>query len=221
MTYPLQSKHCSLSHDQIRVIKRLDPRASIHALIQLTMILGLRPKEALGLCWSTVHISGRCIRICKQLYNFKGTGQYELRPFTKTFRPRTLALGQDALRILLIVREQQEKDKSANPSGWSNPFRLVFTHHDGRPFTEEEVETELCHLMEEASLPHIRFYDLRHTAATAAQRELGDITAVQRMLGHTTPTVTEKYYVDRETRGKRTVAISVNAYTEGVLNHED
>jgi integrase len=42
------------------------------------------------------------------------------------------------------------------------------------------------------------FHDLRKTFATAVLRATGNVVAAQRLLGHSSPRVTEAYYVGRE-----------------------
>ena len=218
MQHPPRSRHHSITNEQIRIIKRLDPHNLMHAMFQITMYLGLRPKEAIGLTWSKVYLSSRYVRISQQLFFIDHSDRYELRPSTKTHRKRTLPLGPDAIQVFLTARIQQEKMKKASCGEWNNPLGLIFTHCDGRPFSEGEAEEELHRLMAGTSDPEIGFYDLRHTASTAAYRETSDISEVQKMMGHTNPNVTRNYYIDHDSRGKRTVAAAMNSYTEGSLS---
>ena len=52
------------------------------------------------------------------------------------------------------------------------------------PFTAAGWRRAWARALDEAKIENFRFHDLRHTAATRAQRAVGNLKTVQRMLGH-------------------------------------
>ena len=56
---------------------------------------------------------------------------------------------------------------------------------DGAPIAALWVSSQFGKLLEDLKLPHIRFHDLRHTAATNMHQLTGDFYTVGEVLGHT------------------------------------
>ncbi|HOW88783.1 MAG TPA: site-specific integrase [Elusimicrobiales bacterium] len=48
-------------------------------------------------------------------------------------------------------------------------------------------------LRRESGLPHFRFHDLRHTFASHFSMKTGDLYTLQRLMGHATPQMTQRY----------------------------
>ena len=77
-------------------------------------------------------------------------------------------------------REQAEKD--------GKPYYdndLVVAKPDGAPISAAWVSSQFGKLLEDLNMPHIRFHDLRHTAATNMHQLTGDFYTVGEILGHT------------------------------------
>lgn len=72
-------------------------------------------------------------------------------------------------------------------------FRLL-TRYDGwGPFSRDALRHSLQRACVKAGVPVIRGYDLRHSFGTAAYLASGDIRAVQALLDHSDPKLTERY----------------------------
>ena len=56
---------------------------------------------------------------------------------------------------------------------------------DGAPIAASWVSSQFGKLLEDLEMPHIRFHDLRHTAATNMHQLTGDFYTVGEVLGHT------------------------------------
>jgi site-specific recombinase XerC len=77
-------------------------------------------------------------------------------------------------------REQTEQD--------GKPYYdndLVVAKPDGSPISASWVSSQFGKLLEDLDMPHIRFHDLRHTAATNTHQLTGDFYTVGEVLGHT------------------------------------
>lgn len=62
---------------------------------------------------------------------------------------------------------------------------LVVAKPDGSPISASWVSSQFGKLLEDLDMPHIRFHDLRHTAATNMHQLTGDFYTVGEVLGHT------------------------------------
>ena len=63
--------------------------------------------------------------------------------------------------------------------------RQVVAKPDGAPIAASWVSSQFGKLLEDLDMPHIRFHDLRHTAATNMHHLTGDFYTVGEVLGHT------------------------------------
>ena len=62
---------------------------------------------------------------------------------------------------------------------------LVISKPDGAPYRRDVVSNNFGQLVRHLEMPHIRFHDLRHTAATNMHQLTGDFYTVGEILGHT------------------------------------
>lgn len=85
-------------------------------------------------------------------------------------------------RNLDLQNEQRRLVRSSGSSCYDND--LVFSKSDGSPKRKERISSNFGQLLRRAGLPHIRFHDLRHTAATNMHELTGDFYTVGQVLGH-------------------------------------
>lgn len=98
----------------------------------------------------------------------------------------------DALRR---EKEQQESEKQAAGSAWSNPMNLVFTDLFGKHLVRRTVVKHFKKITQRAGIPEeARFHDLRHSFAVTSLYAGDDIKTVQSNLGHATAQFTLDVY---------------------------
>lgn len=71
---------------------------------------------------------------------------------------------------------------------------VVFCTQTGGPLILGTVYRQLMRVLKRAGLPHIRFHDLRHTAATLLLSARVNPKVVSEMLGHASITITLDIY---------------------------
>jgi integrase len=71
---------------------------------------------------------------------------------------------------------------------------LVFTNSIGGPIIHSNLRRNYLQLLKDAGLPHIRFHDLRHTAASLLLNHGIPVIIVSRRLGHAKPSITLDIY---------------------------
>lgn len=69
----------------------------------------------------------------------------------------------------------------------------VFTGTDGRPLTVSGVSKQFSRLTRSCRVDGVSFHTLRHTYASWYVQDGGDLYKLQRLLGHKTPTMTQRY----------------------------
>jgi integrase len=75
-----------------------------------------------------------------------------------------------------------------------NDMGIIFTTRTGRHIRPNNISGYLRKDLEAASLPRVRFYDLRHSLATIMAADGAHVAVIAGMLGHANPTTTLSTY---------------------------
>jgi len=113
----------------------------------------------------------------------------------KTARSRReVHLSALAVAALRRHRRAQLEERLRAANLWED-HDLVFTNERGRPLDGNNFrQRAFGQLLEKAGLPHIRFHDLRHTAATLLMAQGVPVKVASEMLGHADITTTLRTY---------------------------
>lgn len=155
--------------------------------IMLAGLYGLRIGEVLGLRWDNVDLERGMFAVCEQ-QPFKmpagTTVLTELAPVKSEDRelPITAMTRPFFLRQKLLQQRRMEMTSLGGGVYYDN--RLVVAAEDGAPYRRERVSNDFGRLLRTLEMPHIRFHDLRHTAATNMHELTGDFFTVGTILGH-------------------------------------
>ena len=151
----------------------LEEDAGVYELYSLAVLTGMRAGEILGLYWNAVDLAGRLITVCRSYNNT-----------TKTDEIRYVPILDPLLPLL-------KKWKVRCPSNL-----IVFPSQTGtvqQPSARVLQET-LQRVRERAEIPYrFSFHSLRHTFASHFMMNGGDIYRLQRILGHKSILMTERY----------------------------
>jgi integrase len=101
------------------------------------------------------------------------------------------SVTRDALERRRVV---QEADRTAAGTAWQDLDGLIFTDVLGRPMRPEGVSAAFQKAREAASLPRVRFHDLRHSAATLMLAEGVPLAVISEWLGHAGIAITAQHY---------------------------
>ena len=144
------------------------------ALWWLIALRGLRRGEAAALDRDDLDSEARELTITRQLIALPG--ELYCGPPKSRASIRTIALDEAGTRRLVDqalrhqFTDQRRSDARARTGpGWRQG-RPMFTYADGRPIQPEYLTHRFRALIKELDLPPIRLHDLRHGAATLAQR---------------------------------------------------
>jgi integrase len=163
-----------------------------YPLYFLAVHTGMRQAELMGLKWEDVDWKLSTIQVKRQVRHFKGGGYTFLEPKSKS-GTRTIKLGKQALEILRVHKEEQERIISAANGNWTH-LDLAFPSSAGTPLTASNIRRDFRKLLNASGLPKIRFHDLRHTAASLMLNHGIPVLIVSKRLGHSKPSITIDVY---------------------------
>jgi integrase len=191
-------EHHPLTAGQARQLLAALDNDRLYALYLLTLSLGLRLGEALGLRWVDLNWERGELKIT-QIVRTVGNRTVFGKPKTQKSR-RTLPLTPMLLAALQVHQQQQRRETLSGP--WTD-FGLIFPSEVGTPIGPRNMQRAFKRLLKRAQLPAIRFHDLRHTAASLMLSEGTPITDVSEILGHSSVAITARVYAHAYEQGKR------------------
>jgi integrase len=163
----------------------------LEAIYTVALALGLRQGEILGLRWDDVDLDAGTVRIRNSLQRL-GPGWELVEPKSARSR-RTIAMPAIATAALRAHRIRQLEERVWAGSRWQE-HGFVFTSTIGTPLNGSNVTHRFQVLLETAGLPHQRFHDLRHAAATLLLAQGVSARVVMEILGHSQIALTMNTY---------------------------
>lgn len=179
----------------------------LYALFHLALVTGMRRGELLGLHWRDVDLERGELLVHVSVVQC-GAKAVLNEPKTPASR-RRLLLAPETVAVLRQHRERQQAGKGRWKARSEQEEDLVFPSSVGRfqlPCTLVRLFHKLIIL---AGVPHIRFHDLRHTAASLLVRRGVPIKAVAERLGHTDASLTLRVYTHVYEEQRREAALSL------------
>ena len=155
--------------------------------------MGLRRGEALGLGWRDVDLDAGLIKIHRALHRVDG--QLQLEDVKTEGSAGLLPLPPPLVAILESHRRSQMKERLAAGPSWRDTG-LVFTTATGGPIEPRGVNRMFSSLCKKAEVPSIRVHDLRHSCATLLFTMGVEAARVQKILRHSSISVTTGTYVE-------------------------
>lgn len=173
--FKLQQQDFSfLNKDEARVF--LDHCRTKHPgyyqIYALALYSGMRKGELRGLKWDSIDFKMRKITV-KRSYCEKSMS---LKESTKSNKIRHIPMNGPVFELLVGIKAQSKSNfVLASPFNWSKA-----------PYITAKIAKA-------ALLPEICFHDLRHSFASTFMMSGGNIYDLQKLLGHATTTMTERY----------------------------
>jgi integrase len=181
-----------LTPDQARLFLAGIAGDRTEALYAVSLSLGLRQGEALGLTWEGVDLDARTLAVRHTLQRYDGAYHLD-EPKTERSR-RTISLPAPLADVLRRHRVRQNEERLRAGPLWAGEWNLVFCNEIGRPLVAAEVTRRFQRTLAALQLPRQRFHDLRHAAATFLIAQGVPLRIVMEILGHSTISVTADTY---------------------------
>lgn len=164
----------------------------LEANLMIALTTGIRRGEMLALRWSDIDFEKGSVQIQRTVDYIPHYGYVETEPKTATGR-RKIMLASFVVETLKVHRIQQQEDKEKVGEHWIEKD-LVFCGLHGDYFNPNYLLRIFKKVLVEAGLPHMRWHDLRHSAATILLSMNIHPKIVQEMLGHSTINMTLDIY---------------------------
>lgn len=190
--------------EQVAFLEALESE-KLAPLFMFQLPTGLRPGEVRALKWDDIDYDDRIVTISRGARRQKGG---LILASTKTKRTRTIPLLDEAINVLDIQKQIQEKDKRYLGAGYCDTG-LIFANNIGEIIDSSTTRKVLLRvkrkmqrlIAEEKNVPindvtitDFTPHSLRHTFATRALEKDIPIKVVAEWLGHSTISVTGDIY---------------------------
>ena len=158
--------------------------ARYRTLIAVSVLTGIRQGEALGLQWGDVDVKSGTIAVQRQLDR-----QANLVALKTDAARRDVPIPPSLGRMLTAHKAEAFRLRRAKPTDF------VFASETGGPMHHRNiVRRRLDKATAAAGLPHLRWHDLRHLAASVLIAEGAPASYVAAVLGHANPAITLAIY---------------------------
>jgi integrase len=188
---PRQEKNV-LSKEQAQLLLLEVKTHRLEALLALAITTGMREGELLALRWQDINFEDRSLQVKRAVSYLKEYGYVESEPKTAKSR-RTIKLPVFVIDILKRHRAQQEELRRQVGNSWIEKD-LVFINAQGYYYSSSTLRKVFQRFLASISLPHMRFHDLRHSAATILLAMKVHPKVVQEILGHSQIAMTLDVY---------------------------
>jgi integrase len=181
-----------LSADEVRRLLAAAATDRLEAVYVLACTAGMRRGEVLALRWRDVDLERGTLAVTGSLQR-SSAGLTITEPKTARSR-RLVVLSSLAVEALRRRQRRQVDERSLSGSLWLDRG-LVFTSAVGGPIEPGNLlRRSFWPLLDRAELPHVRFHDLRHTAATLMLSRGVHPKVASELLGHATVGITLDLY---------------------------
>lgn len=173
--------------DQMRGLLAVVSGTELELPVVLAGLYGLRVSECIGLRWRNVDLDAKTLAVVEQFpYDTPADIKHitEMAPVKSS--GRVLPITDMTLPYFQKQKERQAEQKrlllKADQPYYDND--LVVAKPNGLPIRRDQVSTGFRAMLQQYELPHMRFHDLRHSAATNMHELTGDFFTVGQILGH-------------------------------------
>ncbi len=162
-------------------------------LFLLAIETGMRPEEYLGLQWKDIDFENKTLSVRRAVNKTIGGRFIFVEPKTKR-SSRSIPMSNSCLTALKTHRIKQLEERMKLGASYEN-LDLVFASEIGSIYDIKNLrDRHFKKIRDEAGLPEIRLYDLRHTTATLLLSAGENPKVVSERLGHASIVLTLDTY---------------------------
>ncbi len=181
-----------LTKEQAQQLLRTARGHRLEALFTVALATGMRRGELLGLRWQDVNFEDRSLHVRRTVDRIGKNGIVVSNPKTSKSR-RKVMLPNFVIDVLKQHRSRQLEARLRAGTTWQEN-NLVFSNTLGGFLDAGYLHSLFQKLLKDAGLPHMRFHDLRHSAATILLTMGAHPKLVQELLGHSQISMTMDTY---------------------------
>jgi len=189
----LQREMDVLTEQQVRTLLDTVKGDRLEAVIVLALATGLRAGELMALQWHDVNLDSGVLQVRRTLKRVSRGYGFGRAKTKRSHRP--IALPTMATEALQKHHAAQLEERAQAKDAWQD-LDLVFCNEIGQRISRHTFQgySWFGRVLRAAGLPHVRFHDLRHTAATLLLARGVNVKVVSEMLGHSSISVTLSLY---------------------------
>jgi integrase len=187
--------NCPLNEEQCDVLLSTAMQNSIGPLIYLAIKTGMRQGELFALKWEDINWQTQQIHIQRNVQRVLRDGKRG-RVFStpkSASSNRVIVIGEKTIEVLRFQQREAEQRRILAKRQWREND-LVFPSTIGTPLSQSNITKQFADTLKEAGLPHVRFHDLRHIAASIMLNHGIPLLTVSYLLGHAQPSTTLNMY---------------------------
>jgi len=184
----------TLTPEQARLFLIAATQHRLEAAYMLTLALGLRRGEVLGLSWSDVSAAEDAVVLTIQRQLIRDKTGVHLTDLKTSGSRRVLHLSKPLIEALERHRVRQEAEELVRGAKWRNDDDLIFTSSLGTPLDPEQFGNTVPKIAKEAGLGHWSIHELRHSCASLLLAMEVPLEVVAEQLGHASIRVTKDVY---------------------------
>lgn len=189
--------------EELYKVAKDDP---LEVVILLASFYGLRRSEVVGLKWSAINFMNNTITIKHKAVEtiINGERTILLKDKTKNSSSyRTLPLVPKVKEALLQHKSKIKHNMELLGNTYNKQYKdYICVDKTGKIFRPEYVSDHFSLLLKNNGLRHIRFHDLRHSAASNLLNNGVSMKTIQEYLGHSTYSTTANIYSHLESDAK-------------------
>lgn len=154
-------------------------------IIVMGGLYGLRRNEVLGLKWENVDLANNQFAIVEQRAGFeaKRRSNSDTAELKEKFSKRVLPITAESKEYFLAVQKYRQESMDRLKELYDDRG-FILTRPNGLPLDETHISRQFNLIVAGFNMPHQRFHDLRHAAATNMHQLTGDFFTIGEILGH-------------------------------------
>jgi len=184
----------SLTPEEAKVFLKAVQGKRLEVAYTMTLALGLRRGEILGLTWDDIIISEDTVVVTVRHQLIRDRDGVHLDDLKTVGSRRTLHLSRPLVEALDRHRIRQDAEELVQGPKWRNDHNLVFTSTIGTPLDPDKFGQTVPKICKEAGLGHWSIHELRHSCASLMIAMEVPLEAVAEQLGHASIRVTKDVY---------------------------
>jgi integrase len=167
----------SLTVEQARALLKAAEGTKYGPVLAVALTTGMRPSEYLGLKWKDIDWARQTVSVVRSIRRLNGKWCFSGTKRSRSRRP--IKLQNWIVSLLHDLRT-----KVSAQDFYPEARDLIFRTPSGQPISADYLAKRFRSVLELASVPRIRLYDLRHSAATIALAAGVSPKIVSEQLGH-------------------------------------
>lgn len=173
-------------------------------------VCGLRIKESLQLDQSRITVNGTTQRQVGGVVIFRPDAAKSKNSLN------SLLIDPDLVEVIkkqIIVRD---KAKLAAGDAWQDPYGLLFTHEDGRPWAPDYLYKAFTKLLKQSGFAHLTVHELRHSHATILRDRGVPMEVISDRLRHYNSSFTHRLYAHKTPATEAAAVAAISGLISGV-----